>query len=245
MRKEFSRTQMILGEEAMERLYGAHVAVFGVGGVGSYVVEALVRAGIGKLTIVDSDVVNITNINRQLIATMKTIGEKKVDVMKNRILDINPSAEVNAYSIFFTAETCGSIDFSEFDYVVDAIDTVTSKLLLVECARRFNTPIISSMGTGNKLDPTRLEVVDIYKTSVCPLAKVMRTELRKRGINSLTVLYSKEQPIKPVGFKDSDDSDLQTTVGSRHIPGSISFVPSSAGLIIASVVIRDLVGILK
>ncbi|MDD2190683.1 MAG: tRNA threonylcarbamoyladenosine dehydratase [Eubacteriales bacterium] len=227
---EFSRTELLLGAEGMRRLHNARVAVFGVGGVGSFAVEALIRSGIGSIDLFDSDNVSLTNINRQLIATRKTIGKKKVEVMRDRILEINPSANVDAHDIFYGADNASDYDLSIYDYIIDAIDTVSSKLVLIESAKTQNVPIISSMGAGNKLDPTKLEVADITKTSMCPLAKVMRYELRKRGIQDLKVVYSKETPIKPA----IDESK------NKQVPGSVAFVPSVAGLILAGEVIKYL-----
>ncbi|MBR3836471.1 MAG: tRNA threonylcarbamoyladenosine dehydratase [Clostridia bacterium] len=224
------RSELLIGAEALLTLKKSHIAVFGVGGVGSYTVEALVRGGIGKISIFDADVVSETNINRQLVATTKTIGMDKVDVAKKHLLEVNPNLEIVAEKIFFSAETADSVDFSQFDYIVDAIDTVSSKILLIEKAKQNNVPIISCMGTGNKLDPTRFKICDISKTSVCPLAKVMRYELRKRGINNVKVLFSEEEPIKH-----------GQTENGRPVPGSISFVPSVAGLIIAGEVIKDII----
>ena len=226
MENQFSRTEMLIGKEGIEKLQNAKVAIFGIGGVGSYVVEGLVRAGIKKFILVDNDIVSESNLNRQIIATINTIGKPKVEVAKERILNINPNAEVNIYQKIFLPETEGIID-ETIDYIIDAIDTVTSKIDLVMRANKLNIPIISSMGTGNKLDPTRFEVTDIYKTSVCPLAKVMRKELKNRNIKKLKVIYSKEEPIK--------------TNSENKIPGSISFVPSVAGLIIAGEVIKDII----
>lgn len=222
---QFERTKSLIGEIALEKLASSRVAVFGVGGVGGYVVEALVRAGIGEIDLIDNDTINATNINRQIVALHSTIGQYKVDVMKARALDINPNIKINTYKTFFSSETINEFDFSKYDYVIDAIDSVKSKLLLIETAKNLNIPIISSMGTGNKLDPTGFVITDISKTSVCPLARVIRTELKKRGIKNLKVLYSKELPIK---------------IDSRT-PASISFVPSGAGLIIASAVVKDLI----
>lgn len=224
MENRFSRTKLLIGEKAVETLKKSKVAVFGIGGVGSYVVEGLARAGIGNFILVDKDEVDITNINRQIIATTKTVGKSKVEVSKERILEINPEAKVKIYQEFFMPETEGILDDS-IDYIVDAVDTVIAKIELVVRANKLNIPIISSMGTGNKLDPTAFEVADIYKTSVCPLAKVMRKELKARGVKKLKVVYSKEEPIK------------QEEIG---VPASISFVPSVAGLIIAGEVIKDL-----
>ena len=232
---EFSRSRLLLGDD-IEKLYDAHVAVFGIGGVGSYVVEALARSGVGKLSLFDSVTVSTSNINRQLVALRSTVGKLKTRVAKERIADINPHAQVFEYPIFFTEENADTIDFSQFDYVVDAIDTVSSKILLVKLCEEKNIPIISSMGTGNKLDPTQFEICDISKTSVCPLARVMRRELKARGIKKLKVLYSKEEPITP---KYTDDSEEKGNCG-RKAPGSISFVPSCAGLIIAGEVIKDI-----
>lgn len=247
---EFSRTQLLLGSEAMEKLKNSSVAVFGIGGVGSFAAEAIVRSGIGGIALFDDDKVCLTNINRQLIATRKTVGKKKVEVMKERVLEINPKCEVEAFECFYTAENASGFDLSKYAYIVDAIDTVSSKLTLIEHARKAGVPIISCMGAGNKLDPTRFEVADIYKTSVCPLAKVMRRELKARGIDSLKVVYSKEEVIKPQEEEDTScksncvcppDTKRKCTV-RRQIPGSISFVPSVAGLIIAGEVIKDIIG---
>lgn len=235
MLNEFSRTEILLGEEGVNKLGKAKVAIFGLGGVGSYAVEALARCGIGGLTLVDHDSVSVTNINRQIYALHSTVGKSKTQVAKERIRDINADILVHAYETFYNADTAGMFDFCGFDYIVDAIDTVSSKLLLIENAKRANTPIISCMGTGNKLDPTRFEITDISKTSVCPLAKVMRTELRKRGIRKVKVLYSKERPIKnPEGTREVKGNT------DRPVPGSVSFVPSVAGLCIAAEVVKDL-----
>ena len=228
MLNQFSRTELLIGKEAIEKLNNSKVAIFGIGGVGSFVVEGLVRAGVQNFILVDKDTVSLTNLNRQLIATQKTIEMPKVEVAKERILEINPKANVETYQEFFMPETVGILDNS-VDYIVDAVDTVTAKIELVMRANRLNIPIISSMGTGNKLDPTKFEVTDIYKTSVCPLAKVMRKELKKREVKKLKVVYSKEEPI-----------NVDITEEGR-VPGSISFVPSVAGLIIAGEVIKDLI----
>lgn len=238
MKTRFQRTERLLGEKALKTLEKAKVAVFGIGGVGSYTVEALARSGVGALTLIDSDVVEETNINRQLVATTSTIGRAKVQVARDRILDINPDCEVTIHQILYLPETKNLIDFSQFDYVVDAIDNVTGKICLIEEAMEKNIPIISSMGTGNKLDPTAFEVTDISKTSVCPLAKVMRRELRKRNIDHLKVVYSKEEPI---GYKVFESENL--IASSRPLPASVAFVPSVAGLIIAGEVIKDITGI--
>ena len=236
MGNKFDRTKRLLGADAMNKLKNSHVAVFGIGGVGGHAADALIRSGIGEITIVDSDEVAESNINRQLIATTKTVGRKKVEVMREHLLEINPEVIVHVYDCFFLPETKDQFDFSAYDYVIDAVDTVTAKLALVEACKEAGVPIVSSMGAGNKLDPTAFEVTDIYKTSVCPLARVMRTELKKRGIKKLKVVYSKEKPIKPIF---SGDEPLSP--GKRQIPGSIAFVPSVAGLIIAGEVIKDLV----
>lgn len=236
MSDKFLRTEILLGSEAMEKLKNARVAVFGVGGVGGYTVEALARCGVGTLDIVDNDTVAETNLNRQIIATVDTVGKYKVDVAKERILSINPDAVVNTYRTFYLPENADEFDFCAYDYVVDAIDTVTAKISIVMKCKESATPIISSMGTGNKLNPCELEVSDIYKTSVCPLARVMRKELKDRGVKSLKVVYSKEEPIKPKTV-----SGEELSPGKRATPGSTSFVPSVAGLIIASEVIKDLI----
>lgn len=237
MSDQFSRTQLIFGRAAMEKLAASRVAVFGIGGVGGHAVEALVRSGLGAIDIIDSDIVCLTNINRQIYATHSTVGQYKADVAARRIADINPNAEVHAYKVFYSPETAGQFDFTKYDYIVDAIDTVTGKLELVMQAEASGTPIICSMGAGNKLDPTAFEVADIYDTSVCPLAKVMRHELRKRGIQKLKVVYSKEPPVTPA--ENTDEADTH----KRQVPGSNAFVPSVAGLIIAGEVIKDLTGI--
>ena len=239
--EQFLRTEMLLGKEAMEKIKNSHVAVFGVGGVGGYVVEALARSGVKKFDLIDNDTVALSNINRQIIATHSSVGKYKVDVMKERILDINPEALVNVYKCFFLPENSGDFDFSKYAYIVDAIDTVTAKLELIVRAKEANVPIISSMGTGNKLDPTKLEVTDIYKTEVCPLARVMRNELKKRGIKKLKVVYSKEQPIK-VKKKENDQITSENVGRIKDVPGSVAFVPSVAGLIIAGQVIGDIIG---
>ena len=228
----FERTALIYGDEKMERLLRCRVAIFGIGGVGGYVVEALARSGIGALDLIDKDTVSESNINRQIIATTSTIGRDKVDVAAERIHEINPDCKVTTHKIFYLPETKDEIDFSQYDYVVDAIDTVTGKLTIIEMAKAAGVPVISCMGTGNKTNPAALEVADIFKTSVCPLAKVMRKELRKRGIDKLKVVYSKEDPITP--------GELIAEEGRRSIPGSTSFVPPAAGLIIASEIVKEL-----
>ena len=239
--EQFLRTEMLLGTEAMEKLQNSHVAVFGVGGVGGYVVEALARSGVKNFDLIDNDTVALSNINRQIIATHSSVGKYKVDVMKERILDINPDVVVNVHKCFFLPENSGDFDFAKYTYIVDAIDTVTAKLELIVRANEANVPIISSMGTGNKLDPTKLEVTDIYKTEVCPLARVMRNELKKRGIKKLKVVYSKEQPIK-VKKKENAQITSENVGRIKDVPGSVAFVPSVAGLIIAGQVIGDIIG---
>ena len=234
MEERFERTAMLLGEESVEKLKTAHVAVFGVGGVGGYVLEGLARSGVGKFTLVDNDTVSRSNINRQIIATESTVGRPKVEVAKERVLSINPAAEVQEMNVFFLPENSGEIDFSKFDFVVDAVDTVSAKIEIVMRCQGANVPVISSMGTGNKLDPTAFEVTDIYKTSVCPLARVMRSGLKKRGVKRLKVVYSKEEPIKP------ENNGVEAATGRRSFPASVSFVPSVAGLIIAGEVIKHL-----
>ena len=250
MLNQFSRTQLQLGAEGMEKLYQARVAVFGIGGVGGYTVEALARSGIGELDLIDDDRVCLTNVNRQIFATRKTVGQYKVDVAEQHILEINPKATVHTYKTFYSPQTAALFDFSQYDYVVDAIDTVTGKLELVEQAEKAGVPIISSMGAGNKIDPTAFEVADIYETSVCPLARVMRRELKKRGIRKLKVVYSKEPPLAPI-----DDMTIscrthcicppgtaRKCTQRRQVPGSNAFVPSVVGLIIAGEVIKELSG---
>lgn len=245
MLDRFSRTQLVFGKEAMDRLKGSRVAVFGVGGVGGYTVEALARSGVGAIDIIDDDKVCLTNINRQIIATGKTVGKYKVDVAKERIEEINPDCKVTSFRTFYMPETADQFDFTKYDYVVDAIDTVTGKIALIENAKKAGTPIISSMGAGNKVDPTAFEVADIYKTSVCPLARVMRYELKRRGIKKLKVVYSKEKPIPPIDDEDPNGENgclsmADKVAGKRQVPGSTAFVPSVAGLIIAGEVIKDI-----
>ena len=248
MLNQFSRTELLVGKDGMEKLSNSHVAVFGIGGVGGYVVEALVRSGVSKFDIIDDDMVCLTNINRQIIATRDTVGKYKVDVMKERILSINPNAEVNTFKCFYMPENADDFDLSKYDYIVDAIDTVTAKLELIVRAKQLNVPIISSMGAGNKLNPAEFEVADIYSTSVCPLARVMRYELRKRGIKSLKVVYSKEKPIRPIeDMSISCRTHCICPKGTAHkctekrdIPGSVAFVPSVVGLIIASEIFKDI-----
>ncbi len=234
MAHAFSRTERLVGSEALDILKTSRVAVFGIGGVGGYTVEALARSGVGSFLLVDNDTVSLTNLNRQIIATTETLGKDKVAVMKERIVSINPDAQVEIRKCFYLPETADSFDLSGFDYIVDAVDTVTAKIDLIVRASQLGVPVISAMGAGNKLDPTRFEVTDIYKTSVCPLAKVMRRELKKRHIKKCKVVYSKEQPVKPV-------TDIDEQSSKKSIPGSIAFVPSVAGLIIAGEVIKDLI----
>jgi len=238
----FLRTELLFGKDAMTALEKSRVAVFGVGGVGGYVVEALARSGVGALDLIDSDRVDITNLNRQIIALEPTIGSYKVDAAEKRILQINPACRVKTYKVFFLPETADLFDFSLYDYIVDAVDTVTAKLAIAEKAQKAGVPVISSMGTGNKLDPAALEVADIYETSVCPLAKVMRHECRKRGIRSLKVVYSREVPLVPASSGMPEDS-LRKGSSGRPVPGSTAFVPPAAGLIIASEVVRDLINL--
>ena len=248
MLNQFSRTQLLFGQDGMERLYHARVAVFGIGGVGAYTVEALARSGIGTLDLIDDDRVCLTNLNRQLLATRKTVGQYKVDVAEQRIKEINPDAVVHTYKTFYAPQTAEQFDFTRYDYIVDAIDTVTGKLELAEQAQKAGTPIISCMGAGNKIDPTAFEVADIYETSMCPLARVMRRELKKRGIKRLKVVYSKEPAMTPI-----DDMAIscrahcicppgtaRKCTQRRQVPGSNAFVPSVAGLIIAGEVVKDL-----
>ena len=248
MLNQFSRTQLLLGQEGMEKLFQARVAVFGIGGVGGYTVEALARSGVGTLDLIDDDKICLTNLNRQIFATHKTVGQYKVDIAQQRILEINPKAVVHTYKTFYAPQTAELFDFSQYDYVVDAIDTVTGKLELVEQAEKAGVPIISSMGAGNKMDPTAFEVADIYETSVCPLARVMRRELKRRGIRKLKVVYSKEPPMTPI-----DDMSISCRTNCicppgtarkctqrRQVPGSNAFVPSVVGLIIAGEVVKDL-----
>ena len=250
MLNQFSRTELLLGKDGIEKLASSRVAIFGIGGVGGYTVEALARSGVGTFDLIDADKICITNINRQIYALRSTVGKYKVDVAKDRILDINPNAVVNTYKTFYTPETADEFDFSQYDYVVDAIDTVVGKLKIVEKAKEAKIPVISSMGAGNKMNPALFEVTDIFKTSVCPLAKVMRQELKKRKIRKLKVVYTKEIPIKP-----NDDIEIsckkhcvcppgtvRKCTARRQIPGSNAFVPSVVGLIIAGEVVKDLIG---
>lgn len=249
MLNQFSRTELLFGKEAMEKLADSRVAVFGIGGVGGYTVEALVRSGVGKLDLIDDDKVCLTNLNRQIIATRSTVGKYKVDVMKDRILDINPKAEVNVHKCFYLPETKDEFDFSQYDYVVDAVDTVTAKISLVMKCQEMNIPIISCMGAGNKMDASAFKVADIYKTKVCPLAKVMRRELKKRGVKKLKVVYSEEKPMTPI--EDENDNCKnhcicppgvqRTCLQRRSVPGSMAFVPAVAGLIIAGEVVKDII----
>ena len=235
MKEELLRTTMLLGEEAVEKLQKARVAVFGIGGVGGYTLEALARAGIGQLDLIDSDTVSRSNINRQILATHSTVGMPKVEAGKARVLDINPDCVVRTWEIFYTPETADQFDFTQYDYIVDAIDTVTGKLQLIQRAHKCGTPIISCMGTGNKLDPAAFEVSDISKTTMCPLARIVRKELGKRGIKHLKVVYSQEEALSPTGWEEE-----AKMLGKRQIPGSVSFVPGAAGLILAGEVIKDI-----
>ena len=251
MLEQFSRTNLLLGDKAMETLASSHVAIFGIGGVGGYAVEALARCGVGSIDIVDDDNVGITNINRQIVATTSTVGKPKVDVMEQRILDINPSCRVRKHKCFYLPATASQFDFAQYDYILDAVDTVTAKLHLITSAHEANTPIISSMGAANKLDPTAFEVADIYETSICPLAKIIRKECRKRGIGHLKVVYSKEPVRERFGGTNVEDvvqesgtiDDGGHRVGRAGIPASIAFVPPAAGLAMAAEVVKDLVGI--
>lgn len=248
MADQFARTRILLGREAMEKLSGARVAVFGIGGVGGYVCEALARSGVGALDLIDSDKVSLTNLNRQIIATHETIGRYKTEVMRERILSINPQAAVKAYQCFFLPENAGQFPFASYDYVVDAVDTVTAKIALVLKAREENVPVISSMGAGNKLDASRFRVADIYDTKVCPLARVMRRELKKRHVDHLKVVYSEEEPVSPRECRTGEDESVDFLSDGdskeeqrRAVPGSVAFVPSVAGLILAGEVVKDLI----
>ncbi len=253
MQERFARTEMLLGSDAMERLRQARVAVFGVGGVGGYVAEALARSGIGKIDLIDHDTVARSNVNRQIIALSGTVGRYKAEVMQERIMEINPFAEVKVFRCFFLPENQDLFDFQSYSYIADAVDTVTAKIELVMQGKKYGIPVISSMGAGNKLNPAAFEVADIYETSVCPLAKVMRRELRKRGVEHLKVVYSKEEPRRPLPVKEMDEKDGRNegngmdspgeNTTRRSTPGSISFVPSVAGLIMAGEIIKDIAGI--
>ena len=242
MKNEFSRTKLLLGSSAVQKLHDAHIAVFGIGGVGGYVAEALARSGIFNLDLIDNDVVSLTNINRQIIALHSTIGRPKTDVMKERILDINPKAIVKTFRCFYLPENSSQFDFSQYDYVIDAVDTVSAKIALIIQAKESGTPIICSMGAGNKLDPTAFEITDISKTSVCPLARVIRQECKKRGLKDIKVVYSKEKPVRLNPNDSSDPSDPEPEQkGNSIAPGSCAFVPAVAGLVIAGEVIKDLI----
>ena len=250
MQNQFSRTELLIKTKGLQKLRSSKVAIFGIGGVGSFVVEGLVRAGVSNFILVDNDKICLTNLNRQIIATRKTIGEYKVDVMKERILEINPDANVETYKVFFKSNSENNIITEDLSYVIDCVDTVTAKLEIVTNCKKLNVPVISSMGTGNKIDPSRFEITDIYKTSICPLAKVMRKELRKRNIDSLKVIYSKEEPIKIEEYSNSScktncicppETKRKCTIRNQ-VPGSISFVPSVAGLMIAGEVARNIIG---
>lgn len=235
MLSQFARTELLIGKEGSRRLAKARVAVFGIGGVGGYAVEALARSGIGTLDLIDHDKVSVTNLNRQIFALHSTLGKYKVDVARERILDINPMAQVNVYKVFYMPDTAGQFAFAKYDYIVDAIDTITGKIALAEQAQAAGTPIISSMGAGNKMDPSAFQAADLYETSVCPLAKVMRRELKKRGIQKLKVVYSKEQPLQPLVTDLCEDGGQK-----KPVPGSNAFVPSAAGLVLAGEVVKDL-----
>ncbi len=245
MTTDFSRTERLLGVEAMEKLRRSRVAVFGIGGVGGYVVEALARTGVGTLDLIDHDTVSPSNLNRQIIATHETMGRPKVEVAEERIRQINPECRVRTWKVFYLPETAGLFDFRQYDYVVDAIDTVTGKLMLIEAAKAVGTPIISAMGAGNKLDPTAFRVADIYETSVCPLARVMRSACRKRGITDLKVVYSTEPPLHPLPPAETnspEETDRALPLAPRRdVPGSVAFVPAAAGLVLAGAVIQDLI----
>lgn len=245
MQEQFSRTRLLLGSSAMDKLASARVAVFGVGGVGGYAAEALARSGIGSFDLIDNDIVDISNINRQIIATVKTTGQYKVDVMKERILDINPGADVHTYKCFFLPGNEENFPFNEYSYVVDAVDTVTAKIGIILKSKEMGIPVISSMGAGNKLEASQFKVADIYKTKVCPLAKVMRHELKKRGVDSLKVVYSEEMPVTRSNSVCSNVNVEENTekLKNRPVPGSVAFVPSVAGLIIAGEVVKDLAGV--
>ncbi|WP_044937327.1 tRNA threonylcarbamoyladenosine dehydratase [Pseudobutyrivibrio sp. LB2011] len=236
MLNQFSRTELLLGKEAMERLENKRVAIFGIGGVGGYVCEALVRSGVGHFDLVDNDTVSLTNINRQIIATHSTVGRQKVEVMKERMLDINPNADISIHQCFFLPENANEFPFETYDYVVDAVDTVTAKIEIIMRCKELGVPVISAMGAGNKLDPSRFRVADIYKTTMCPLAKVMRKEMKKRGIRDLKVVFSDEMPVSPIETQDMEPLNP----GKRATPGSIAFAPSAAGLVLASEVLKDL-----
>lgn len=235
MQEQFIRTQMLLGADAVQRLQKARVALFGLGGVGGYTLEALARSGIGALDLIDSDTVSLSNLNRQILATHSTVGMLKIEAARRRVLDINPNCVVNTYPVFYTPETADQFDFAQYDYIVDAIDTVTGKLQLVQRAVESGTPIISCMGTGNKLDASAFEVTDLSKTSMCPLARVMRRELGKRGIQHLKVVYSREEALTPTGWEEE-----AAALGKRQIPGSVAFVPGAAGLLLAGEVVKDI-----
>ena len=233
---QFSRTALLLGEEAMRKLMRSRVAIFGIGGVGGYATEALARSGVGAFELIDRDVVSESNLNRQIIATHKTIGRGKTEVMAERIHDINPDAQVTQHKCFYLPETADQFDFTQYDYIIDAVDTITAKIEIILRAQKAGVPVISSMGAGNKLDPSKFEAADIYKTSVDPLARVMRRELKKRGVRKLKVVYSKEEPIKPLGRIEADPE-----AGRKDVPGSAVFTPAAAGLLIASEVVKDLI----
>ena len=243
MNREFTRSALLMGEAAVEKLQKSRVAIFGVGGVGGYVCEALVRSGVGAFDLIDKDVVDVTNINRQIIATHSTVGRPKVEVMRERMLDINPEVLINARECFFLPENATDFDFTNYDFVVDCVDTVTAKIQIIMQAKEAGVPVISSMGAGNKMDASRFKVADIYKTNVDPLARVMRRELKKRGVRKLTVVYSDEEPMTPINDSNSGEADaVSQSVGRvKQTPGSVAFVPGAAGLIIAGEVVRQLI----
>ena len=236
MLNQFSRTELLLGTDAVEGLGNKRVAIFGIGGVGGYVCETLVRSGVGHFDLIDNDTVSLTNINRQIIATHSTVGRQKVEVMKERMLDINPDADITIHQCFFLPENADEFDFNSYDYVVDAVDTVTAKIEIIMKCKELGVPVISAMGAGNKLDPSRFRVADIYKTTMCPLAKVMRKEMKKRGVKDLKVVFSDEMPVSPIETQDMEPLNP----GKRATPGSIAFAPSAAGLVLASEVLKDL-----
>lgn len=241
MNREFTRSALLMGEAAVEKLQKSRVAIFGVGGVGGYVCEALVRSGVGAFDLIDKDVVDVTNINRQIIATQSTVGRPKVEVMRERMLDINPDVQVNIHECFFLPENATDFDFTEYDFVVDCVDTVTAKIQIIMQAKEAGVPVISSMGAGNKMDASRFKVADIYKTNVDPLARVMRRELKKRGVKKLTVVYSDEEPMTPIRDAHSPESAVEPEGRVKQTPGSVAFVPGAAGLIIAGEVVRQLI----
>ncbi len=242
MLNQFSRTEIIYGESALEKLARSRVAVFGLGGVGGYALEALARAGVGALDLIDNDTISLTNLNRQILALHSTVGEYKTEAASRRVKDINPACKLSLYNTFYLPETAGEFDFSEYDYIIDAVDTVTAKLTLIENAKKAGVPVISSMGTGNKTDASSFKVADIYETSACPLARIMRKELKKRGVDSLKVVYSKQEPVRDEASAEIIEAELASSGTTRRdIPGSVSFVPATAGLLMAGEVINDII----